>query len=139
MPRIVILPHQIKGSQRSQRRRPNALDGRETKPKLPGRMSKTTPIPNHTQPGRAFMTREVDEDQSKEWYLDSCVSRHICNNRERFADRWPKSYEFVTARGTIIRSSQVGTIILPIENGLQLTLSNVAFTPECDSNLISLG
>ena len=89
--------------------------------------------------GWAFITRKVDEDQSEEWYLDSCASRHISNNRERFADLRPKSYKFVTARGTIIRSSQVGTIILPIENGLQLTLSNVAFTPECDSNLISLG
>ena len=62
-----------------------------------------------------------------------------CNNRERFADLRPKSYKFVTVGGTIIRLSQVGTIILPLENGLQLTLSNFAFTPECDSNLISLG
>ena len=88
--------------------------------------------------GRAFMTREVDEDQSEEWYLDSYASRHICNNRERFADLRPKSYTFVTAEGTIIRSSQGETIILPLENGLQLTLSNVVFTPQCDSNLISL-
>ena len=85
------------------------------------------------------MTQEVDEDQSEEWYLDLCASRHICNNRERFADLRPKSYKFVIAEGTIIRLSQVGTITLPIENGLQLTLSNVAFTLECDSQLISLG
>ena len=84
------------------------------------------------------MTQEVDENQLEEWYLDSCASKHIYNNCERFADLQPKSYKFVIARGTIIRSSQVGTIILLRENGLQLTLSNVAFTPVCNSNLISL-
>ena len=89
--------------------------------------------------GQAFMTLEVNEDQSEEWYLDSCASRHIFNNCERFADLRSKSYKFVTAGGTIIRSSQVGTITLPLKNGLHLILSNVAFTPECDSNLIFLG
>ena len=85
------------------------------------------------------MTREVDDDQSEEWYLDLCILRYIYNNRERFVDLRPKSYKFVTARRNIIRSSQVETITLSPENGLQFTLSNVNFTPECDSNLISLG
>ena len=89
--------------------------------------------------GPAFMTREVDKDQLEEWYLDSYALRYICNNRERFADLRPKSYKFVITGGTIIRSSQVGTITLLLENSLQLTLSNIAFTPKCDSNLISLG
>ena len=31
------------------------------------------------------------------------------------------------------------TIVLPLENSSELTLSNVAYAPECDSNLISLG
>lgn len=88
--------------------------------------------------GRAFMTR-TDEGQSGVWYLDSCASRHICNSQEKFTDLHPKTYEFVTADGEIIRSEQVGTVILPLENGSQLTLSNVAYAPECDSNLISLG
>ena len=86
-----------------------------------------------------MITWEVDKDHSEEWYPDSCTSRHICNHREGFTDLRPESYEFVTAGGTIIRSSQVGTITFSIENGLQLMLSNVAFIPECDSNLISLG
>ena len=45
----------------------------------------------------------------------------------------------MTVGGTIIRSNQVGTVILPLINGIQLTLSNIAFVTECDSNLISLG
>ncbi len=82
------------------------------------------------------MTRKADEEG--EWYLDSCTSRHICNNHEIFADLRPKSYKFVTAGSNIIRSKQVGTVILPLENGT-LTLTNVASAPEYDSNLISPG
>lgn len=29
--------------------------------------------------------------------------------------------------------------MLPLENSLQLTLANVAYTPKCDSNFIFLG
>ena len=85
------------------------------------------------------MTWEVDEDQSEECYLDSYTLRHICNKCERFVDLWPKSYKFIIAERTIIKSTQVGTITFLYENGSQLTLSNVAFTSKCDSNLISLG
>ena len=83
--------------------------------------SDTKPYPA----GRAFMTR-TDEGQSGKWYLDSCASRHICNSQEKFADLCPKTYEFVTTGGDIIRSEQVGTVILPFENCLQLTFCNVA-------------
>ena len=85
------------------------------------------------------MTRKIDEDQSEVWYLDSCASRHICNSKEKFAELWPKTYKFVTAGGIIIKSNQVRTIILFLINEIQLTLSNIIFAPECDSNLISLG
>ena len=83
------------------------------------------------------MTREVDEEG--EWYLDSCASRHICNNLEKFVDLRPKTYKFITAGGNIIRSSQIGTVTFLLKNGSNLTLTNVAYTPEYDSNLISLG
>ena len=88
--------------------------------------------------GRAFMTH-TDKNQSGMWYLDSCASRHICNSQEKFADLRPKTYEFATAGGDIFRSEQVRTVILLLENGSQLTFCNVAYAPECDSNLISLG
>ena len=83
------------------------------------------------------MTRKADEEG--EWYLDSCASRHICNNHEKFVDLRPKTYEFITAGGNIIRSSQIGTVTLLLENGSNLTLTNVAYTSEYDSKLISLG
>ena len=53
--------------------------------------------------GRVFMTCKTDEEG--EWYLDSCASRHICNNHEEFVDFRPKTYEFIMADGNIIRSS----------------------------------
>ena len=37
---------------------------------------------------RAFMTRTVStsEERLEVWYLDSCVSKHICNNQQKFTD-----------------------------------------------------
>ena len=90
--------------------------------------------------GRAFMTRLSSEETTDRWYLDSCASRHICNNRELFSDIRSKNYEFVTAGGDIIRSKEVGTVHLPLQSGkTTMTLLNVAYAPKCDSNLISLG
>ena len=86
--------------------------------------------------GRVFMTREADEEG--EWYLNSCASRHICNNHEIFVNFYPKSYKFITASRNIIRSKQVGTVFFPLKNGI-LTLSNIAYVPEYNSNLIFLG
>ena len=87
--------------------------------------------------GQAFMTCKTNEEG--EWYLDSCASRYICNNHEKFVDLRPKTYEFITVGGNIIRSSQIGTVTLLLENSSNLTLTNTAYTPECNSNLISLG
>lgn len=64
---------------------------------------------------------------------------HICNSQEKFVDLQLKTYEFVTTGRDIIRSEQVRTVILTLENGLQLIFSNIAYTLECDSNLIFLG
>lgn len=73
-----------------------------------------------------------------EWYLNSYTSRHICNNHKRFLNLQTKTYEFVTISRNIIRSTQFKIIIFPFRNGLELTLSNVAYTLKYDSNLIFL-
>lgn len=72
------------------------------------------------------------------WYLNFYISKHICNNQDKFADFWAKTYKFITAGGDIIWSKQVGTVILSFENGSELTFFNIAYTPKCDSNFISL-
>ena len=43
------------------------------------------------------------------------------------------------AGDNIIRSSQFGTVTSFLKNGSKLNLTNVAYTPKYDSNLISLG
>lgn len=64
------------------------------------------------------------------------MSKLIWNNQEKFVDLWAKTYKFVTAKRDIIRSEQVETIILSLENGSQLILANIAYTLNCNSNLI---
>lgn len=88
--------------------------------------------------GRAFMIRHSSSKPNDTWYLDSCASKHICKNRELFSDLRPKNYEFITAGGEVIRSREVGTVYFSLQSG-KMTLLNVAYTPKCDSNLISLG
>ena len=43
------------------------------------------------------------------------------------------------AGGDIIRSEQVETVILLLKYSLELTFTIVIYTPECNSNLVSLG
>lgn len=62
------------------------------------------------------MIREINEDKLEMWYLNFYASRHICNSCERFIDLYLKSYKFVIARDTIIKSIQVETIIFLFEN-----------------------
>lgn len=74
------------------------------------------------------------------WYLDSCASRHLTNNKDLFIDDLqPKCLDFTTARGQILRAESIGTIAIPLANGSSIELRNVVYAPDCDSNLISLG
>lgn len=38
-----------------------------------------------------------------------------------------------------MRSEHAGTVVIPLSNGSSFRLQEVLYTPECDSNLISLG
>ena len=73
------------------------------------------------------MTRSRTDNETQEeiWYLDLCASRNIYNNKKRFADLQSKNNEFVTTGGDFIRSEEVETIRLPLQNGFELTLYNV--------------
>ncbi len=74
------------------------------------------------------------------WYLDSCASRHLTNNKNLFVnDLRPKCLDFTTAGGQILRAEGIGTIAIPLSDGSSLRLRDVAYAPDCDSNLISLG
>ena len=73
------------------------------------------------------------------WFLDSCTSRHLYNDRRLFTNIRAKSIDFITAAGQIIQTEEIGTVSIPLVDGITTELQNVALAPECDSNLISLG
>lgn len=73
------------------------------------------------------------------WYLDSCTSRHLSNNWDAFEDVREKVIDFTTAAGQVIRSEYVGTMVIPLKDGQSIKLERVTYTPDPNSNLISLG
>ncbi len=92
--------------------------------------------------GNAFMVREQELQKlgaDSTWFLDSCASRHLCNDRKLFSNLKAKSIDFVTAAGQVIRTEEIGTVSIPLANGNSIELHNVALAPGCNSNLISLG
>lgn len=83
-----------------------------------------------------FITCKVDK--KRKWYLDSYTSKHIYNNHKKFVGLRLKTFKFIMANGNIIRSIQVGTIILFFENNSNLIFTNIVHTLKCDSKLIFL-
>ena len=73
------------------------------------------------------------------WFLDSCASQHLCNDRRLFTSTRAKSIDFITAAGQVIRTEEIGTVSIPLADGTIIELHNVALAPGCDLNLISLG
>ena len=45
----------------------------------------------------------------------------------------------MTAVGQLIRTEEIGTVSIPLTDGSEIELQNVALAPGCDSNLIFLG
>ena len=61
------------------------------------------------------------------WYLDSCASRHLTNDRKIFVGKiQPKTWDFTTAGGQIIRSEGVGTVQIALTGGSSIQLEGVA-------------
>lgn len=86
------------------------------------------------------MTRYSSNEASNTWYLDSYISKHICNNKELFSNIWSKNYEFITIEGIIIYFQVVGIVHLLLQSGkTTMTLLNIINAPKCDFNLILLG
>ena len=99
--------------------------------------------PEHFQPGHpatAFQATSLEKTSEKRtWYLDSGVSRHLCNDRNLFSNLRPMSIDFVTAGKKIIRLEEIDTISIPLADGKSIELLDTTLVLECDSNLISLG
>ena len=66
---------------------------------------------------KAMMVTELPamEKTCGTWYLDSCASRHLCNDKKLFKDLRPICIDFVTAAGQVIRTEQVETVSIPLK------------------------
>lgn len=97
--------------------------------------------PEPFRPGVANMVKKTKMQALRgTWYLDSCASRHLTNNKDLFIDNLrPKCLDFTTAGGQVLRAESIGTIAIPLADGSSIELRDVAYAPDCDSNLISLG
>lgn len=74
------------------------------------------------------------------WYLDLYISRHLINNKDFFIlELYLKCLNFTTVEDQILQTESIGTVdILPANKSL-FKLYNIAYTPNCDANLIFLG
>lgn len=91
--------------------------------------------------GNAFMVKEQGLQKlgtNNTWFLDSCASRHMCNDQTLSSDLKAKSIDFVTVAGQVIRTEEISTVTISLADG-NIELHNVAGSPECDLNRISLG
>lgn len=98
--------------------------------------------PKSFKPGKAYMAKEKFNLQASKgiWYLDSYASHHLTNNKDLFIDEFcPKYLDFTNAGKQTLHVESIGTIAIPLANGLTVKLEKVTYIPKYDSNLISLG
>ncbi|CAH9072258.1 unnamed protein product, partial [Cuscuta europaea] len=75
---------------------------------------------------------------SKERFVDTGATRHICSNRELFTTFEPSNGEKVWMGNSAHSAVQgVGKVVLKMTSGKELTLNQVLFVPEIRKNLIS--
>lgn len=90
-----------------------------------------------------FMVKEQRSLQrtsqsSFSWFLNSYVSRHLCNNWCLFINTKTKSIDFIIIASQIIQTEEIGTVSILVADGITIELQNVALTLGYNLNLISL-
>lgn len=73
------------------------------------------------------------------WFLDSCASRHLYNDRRLFSNLKVKSIDFVMAIGQVIQIKEINNVSILLTDNNYIELKNVILAPGYDSNLILLG
>lgn len=74
------------------------------------------------------------------YYIDLCAFRQLTNYKSLFIGKlWSKGLDFTTVDSQKVWAESIGTIAIPLANGLLIKLDRVAYTLNCDFNLISLG
>ena len=75
----------------------------------------------------------------RQWYVDSCASQHISNDRNLFVSVSKYHKTFETASNKTITAEGIGNVYLLQLNGAFLLIENIAYVPNCQSNLILVG
>lgn len=139
--RDCTLPDQRKRNKSHESSRSNHQQAKRNRANIATSTNDNDSNPEPFKPGMANMAKESRQQAPKGvWYFDSCASRHLTNNRNLFIKELrPKCLDFTTAGGQTLRAESIGTIAIPLDDGSSIRLERVAYAPECDSNLISLG
>lgn len=88
---------------------------------------------------RLLRGSELIQTRKGVWYIDSCCTRHLTNNRAILDSIKRQSIAFETAKkGEVLQAAEVGVATLLLPNGHKLRLPGVAYVPNAADNLISL-
>lgn len=93
-----------------------------------------------TVSGKALLTTE-NYRKSDKWMLDSCCSKHMCNNKAYFSNFVEREGVVQVGNKEVIPSYGVGTVpMTTMVNGKQhyVTLHDVLYTQDIMHNLISI-
>ena len=85
-----------------------------------------------------FMVKKLEKTTNLTWFRDSCASRYLYNNWRLFINTHAKSIDFMITEGQIIKSGEIGTVLILLNRGITIEWKNIVLAPKCDSNLISL-
>ena len=76
---------------------------------------------------------------SKEWWVDTGATRHICANKDMFTSYVPVSSgeQLFMGNSSTSKVEGQGKVILKMTSGKELTLNNVLHVPHIRKNLVS--
>ncbi|CAL9122892.1 unnamed protein product [Musa textilis] len=83
---------------------------------------------------------KLKEDQSMTWYLDTGASNHMCGIKDLFSEidtSYSGNITFGDMSQRPVRGK--GQILLELNNGKELYISDVYYVPDMKNNILSLG
>ena len=96
----------------------------------------------HTRLSGKIIEREDPHAFETDWYIDSAATRHFCKDARVFETLGPCNIPIEVANGEIVKSSGVGTLILPLKTQggdvEDINFPNVICAPELNVNLLSV-
>ena len=133
-----VLPSKRQGTQINDSR-PSKSRTRLTR----GKASKTTAKQEDSEDSErevANLTKVAEQRGVGKWYIDSCCSRHLTNDRSILESIKSQHILFDTAnQGGSMEATEVGIATLNLPKGVTLRLPGVAYVPNATDNLISVG